>query len=98
MEKAGEPVTSKEAMGMIKPILEHLLNGRYPLHFCTDEASQKRRVLANMIAAEGQTDGQATGGYDIPWCVAALEAEGGDLGKARNWLKNWAPTRAETSR
>ncbi|MCJ1398898.1 hypothetical protein MMC11_002099 [Xylographa trunciseda] len=98
LEKPGEPVTSKEAMGMIRPILEHLLNVRYPLHFCTDEASQRRRIFADMVAAEGQTDGQAVSGYDIPWCIAALEAEGGDLGKARSWLKNWAPTRAETSR
>ena len=98
LERPGEPVTSKEAMGMIRPALEHLINGRHPLHFCTDEASQKRRVLADMIAAEGETEGQAVGGYDLPWCIAALEAEGGDLGRARSWLRNWAPTRAETSR
>ncbi|MCJ1438840.1 hypothetical protein MMC27_008230 [Xylographa pallens] len=98
LERPGEPVTSKEAMGMIRPALEHLTNGGQPLHFCTDEASQKRRTLADMIAAEGQTEGQAAGGYDLPWCIAALEAEGGDLGGARSWLRNWAPTRAETSR
>ncbi|MCJ1386160.1 hypothetical protein MMC17_009286 [Xylographa soralifera] len=97
LERPGEPVTSKEAMGMIRPILERLSNGRHPLHFCTDEASQKRRVLADMIAAEEQIEGQTVGGYDIPWCVAALEGEGGDLGTARSWLRNWAPTRAETS-
>ncbi|MCJ1290336.1 hypothetical protein MMC34_001872 [Xylographa carneopallida] len=98
LERPGEPVTSKEAMGIIRPALEYLGNGRQPLHFCTDEASQKRRVLADMIAAEGQADGETIGGYDLPWCIAALEAEGGDLGRARSWLKNWAPTRAETSR
>ncbi|MCJ1285580.1 hypothetical protein MMC26_004921 [Xylographa opegraphella] len=98
-ERPGEPVTSKEAMGLIKPTLEHLMNdGSHPLHFCTDEASQKRRVLADMIAVEDESEGQAVGGYDLPWCMAALEAEGGDLGNARRWLRNWAPTRAETSR
>lgn len=77
---------------MIKPILEQLIQGRSPLHFCTDEASQKRRVLAELLAgAEGES------GYDLRWSVAALEAEGGDLGHARIWLNNWAPTLAETS-
>ena len=98
LERPGEPVTSKEAMGMIRTNLEHLLDGRHSLQFCTDEASQRRRVLAEMVAAEGQTQGQPVGGYDLPWCIAALEAEGGDVGRARTWLGNWAPTRAETSR
>jgi len=31
----------------------------------------------------------------MEWCVAALEAEGGDLDKARSWLKSWAPQRNE---
>lgn len=84
--------TSKEATSMIKPILEQLIPGCGPLHFCTDEASQKRRVLAEMLA-----DAERGRGYDLRWCVAALEAEGGDLGKARGWLENWAPTMAETS-
>ena len=88
-------ITSKEAMSMIKPILEQLIKGGGPLHFCTDEASQKRRVLAEMLAAE--RDGGSGSGYDLPWCIAALEAESDDLGKARSWLENWAPTRGETS-
>lgn len=85
-------ITSKEATSMIKPILEQLIAGGGPLHFCTDEASQKRRVLAEMLA-----DAEGGRGYDLRWCVAALEAEGGDLGKARGWLENWAPTLAESS-
>ena len=85
--------TSKEAMSMIKPVLEQLIKGDGLLHFCTDEASQKRRVLAEMLAAERP----GGNGYDLPWCIAALEAEAGDLSKARSWLENWAPTRAETS-
>jgi hypothetical protein len=31
------------------------------------------------------------------WCVAAMEAEGGDLDRARAWLKGWAPQRTEAS-
>lgn len=85
--------TSKEATGVIKPILAQLTDGDASLHFCTDEASQKRRLLAGMIAAEQGEGGN--GGYDLGWCVAALENEDGDLGKARNWLRNWAPTRVE---
>lgn len=34
-------------------------------------------------------------GYALEWCVAALEAEGGDLDGARGWLRNWANSRAE---
>jgi len=89
-------ITSKEAMSLTKPILEQLIKGEGPLHFCTDEASQKRRVLAEMLAAE-RLGPDGSSGYDLPWCIAALEAESGDLSKARSWLENWAPTRAETS-
>lgn len=69
-----------------------------PFYFCTDETSQRRRVLAEMLAAEGATP--ATGGksYELPWCVAAVEAGGGSLDKAREWLVNWAPAREESVR
>ena len=106
-EISGESVGSKEALGMIKPIVEKLKDGKGPLHFCTDEASQKRRILAEMVAAEGGTGskgeedssrGKRGGTYDVRWCVAALEAENGDLGKARTWLGNWAPTIVETTK
>ncbi|MCJ1409974.1 hypothetical protein MMC19_004059 [Ptychographa xylographoides] len=97
VERPGNPVASREATGMIKPILEHIVDGRDSLHLCTDEASQKRRALADMVATEGYGDNDGAG-YDLPWCVAALEAEAGDLDKGRTWLKNWAPTRIETSR
>lgn len=104
----GRSFTSKEAMQMIKPTLDDLIGGSAPLHFCTDESSQRRRIVAEMLAAEGDGDGGGTGkgkakegsaaagSYDIEWCVAALEVEGGDLDKARTWLKSFAPTRAET--
>ena len=38
-----------------------------------------------MLAAEGA--------WEREWCIAALEAEGGDLTKARSWLADWAPTK-----
>lgn len=64
-----------------------------PFYLCTDQVSQQRRIQAEMIAAEGaMTGGKA---YDLPWCVAAVEATAGDLDKAREWLTNWAPARDE---
>ena len=106
LQGAEDNVTSKEALGMIKPFLEGLKVKGSPVHFCTDEGSQRRRVMAEMITAEGMEGGGAAkgkgkgkegaaGGYDLEWCVAALEAESGDLGKAMEWLKTWAPTRDE---
>ena len=37
-------------------------------------------------------------GYELEWCIAALEVENGDLDKGRQWLKDYAPTRAEAAR
>ena len=99
-----ETTGSKEALAMVKPFLEKLGDTGSPLHFCTDEAAQKRRTLAEMIAAEGQSGGagnQREGpliGYGLAWCVAGLEAEEGDLDRARAWLRRWAPTRTEKGR
>lgn len=108
MTQEGQTIPSKEALGMIKPTLESLKDGKVPVHFCTDEASQKRRVLAEMVTAEGNAGGKGKGkerdnlaegsGHDLEWCVAALEAAGGDLDKARAWLRDFAPTRAEAAR
>ncbi|KAK3710832.1 hypothetical protein LTR37_010056 [Vermiconidia calcicola] len=92
-------ITTKDALPMIKPFLDGLANGQMatPLHFCVDEASQKRRKLAELLAAE--SGGVASkGGYSLEWCVGALEAEGGDLDAAGQWLRNWAPTRMEQGR
>lgn len=88
-------VPTKDAIPLVKPFLEGMDGRGYetPLHFCTDEASQRRRALAEMLSAEKGVEGK--GGYGMEWCVAALEAEGGDLDKARGWLKGWAPQRAE---
>jgi len=81
-------VSMKEALSLVKPLLEGLGNEASPLHFCTEESNQKRRVLAELLAAERGLKGER---YGLEWCVAALEAEGGDLDKAREWLKAWAP-------
>ncbi len=108
MAQDSQAISSKEALGMIKPTLEGLKDGKVPVHFCTDEPSQKRRVLAEMVAAEGNAGGKGKekersgsvggSGYELEWCVAALEAAGGDLDKARGWLRDFAPTRAEAAR
>ena len=89
-------VSSKEAIVFTKPILANLMDFSQQLHFCTDESSQKRRLLAEMLAAED--DDTEKHGYHLQWTVAALEAESGDLGKARAWLDNWAPTKVELAR
>ena len=104
----GQTISSKEAMGMIKPTLDGLKDGKVPVHFCTDEASQKRRMLGELVAAEGSAGGKGKGraidgsaegsGYELEWCVAALEAAGGDLDKGRSWLRDFAPTRAEVAK
>lgn len=103
-----QSLMSKEATQMIKPMLEHLNSGSFPMQLCTDEASQKRRILAEMVAAEGrdtldngkggsQGNPDSGSGYELGWCIAALEVESGDLDRSRAWLKGFAPTRAETS-
>ena len=104
----GQAISSKEALGMIRPTLDGLKDGKVPVHFCTDEASQKRRVLAELVTAEGNAGGKGKGkekdglvegsGYELEWCVAALEAAGGDLDRARGWLRDFAPTRAEAAK
>lgn len=109
----GQSISSKDALGMIRPTLDGMKEGgKVPVHFCTDETSQKRRVVAELVAAEGDAGGKGKGkgkgkerdgvvegsGYELEWCVAALEAAGGDLDKARGWLRDFAPTRAEAAK
>lgn len=111
-------MTSKEAMAMVRPLLEGLgapagsgnglrAGSGVPVQFCTDEGSQKRRGLAEMMAAErgeGQLSEKGKGRmkepkaeeYELEWCAAALDIEGGDLDRARQWLRDYAPTRAES--
>ncbi|KAE8444570.1 hypothetical protein EG329_014494 [Mollisiaceae sp. DMI_Dod_QoI] len=77
--------TTQEAIPKVKSLMELLPNKNAPIHFCVDEGSQKRRGLAEMLAAEKV--------YELEWCVAACEAESGHLDAARTWLQNWAPKR-----
>jgi hypothetical protein len=83
--KKGPALTTKDALPLIQPLLERMSDKGEPIYFCTDEASQKRRNLAEMLAGEKV--------WDLEWCVAACEAESGNLEKARTWLENWAPRR-----
>ena len=89
----GGAVTTKDALPMIKPFVDAVVSAETkPLHFCVDEASQTRRALAEMLKEEHGMKGET---YSLPWCIGALEAETGQLDKAREWLGNWAPTRSE---
>ncbi|KAK3942633.1 ubiquitin fusion degradation protein UFD1-domain-containing protein [Diplogelasinospora grovesii] len=83
LEKLGG--SAAVTLPLIKPLLEDIKNHGRPMHFCVDEASQRRKKTAEMLAAEGI--------YELEWCIAALEAERGDLTKARGWLQDWAPTK-----
>jgi hypothetical protein len=84
----GEVISTKEALPMIKPLMDNVADTRSHMYFCTDEGSQRRRKLGEMMAAEGE--------YEVEWCIAANEAENGNLEAAREWLRNWAPKKSET--
>ncbi|OQE13934.1 hypothetical protein PENFLA_c042G09663 [Penicillium flavigenum] len=99
---SGPPVTMSvvEIMKLTRPLVEALnmqpdVSNTAPLYLCADETSQHRRNLAGLIAAES-TEGNDKM-YGLPWCIAAAEAAGGDLEKAREWLSKWAPTQDATS-
>ena len=72
-------LTLSEAMKVVQPQVDGMLNESVEFHFCVDEAIQRRAFLAHMIAAEG--------GYGLDWCRKAIEEAKGDLGKARTWLE-----------
>jgi len=82
-EKIGSSAAA--ALPLVKPLLEEIDDHGKPMHFCVDESSQRRQVMAGLLAGEGI--------WEREWCIAALEAEGADLNKARTWLTDWAPTR-----
>jgi hypothetical protein len=81
----GLAMTAQTALPIIKPLLDTTSDKSAAMYFCVDEGSQKRRVLAEMLAGEGM--------FEFEWCVAAFEAEGSNLEGARTWLQNWAPKR-----
>lgn len=97
-----QPATMSAAdiLNVVRPLIDGVKlqpgagRNTAPFYFCTDQASQQRRTLAEMITAEGVvSEGRA---YDLEWCVAAVEAAGGDLDKAKEWLSNWAPAKGES--
>ncbi|GAO18038.1 hypothetical protein UVI_02042850 [Ustilaginoidea virens] len=68
---------------LVKPLVAMVSDSRGKMYFCVDESSQERRKLAESLATEKV--------WDLEWCVAAAEAEKGDLERMRNWLQAWAP-------
>lgn len=86
LAEPGVSISAKDALPLIQPLLQNLMDSSMPMYFCVDEASQKRRKLAEMMASEGI--------YELEWCIAALEGENGDLDTARQWLQNWAPKKS----
>lgn len=94
-EPGASPVSMSvaEIMKLTKPLAEVLTtkpdaSNTEPLFFCVDETSHQRRNIAKMIAISTEGDKQ----FDLPWCIAGVEAAGGDMEKAREWLSKWAPT------
>ena len=55
------------------------------LWFCTDEANQRNKVVAEGIASEGF--------WELEWAVAGCEAWKGEEGKVREWLGKYAARR-----
>lgn len=77
--------SSKNALAATKPLMAALADLSQPVYFCVDEASQKQRSVAEMLAAEKT--------WDFEWCIAAAEAEKGQATGMRDWLQAWAPRR-----
>lgn len=72
-------------MAEVKPLVADVDDKSKPMFLCVDEGGQKRRMVADVLASEGI--------WELEWCVAATEAEGPNMDKAREWLKNWAPAK-----
>lgn len=87
LAKKGDVISTKDALPTVQKLLTSLSDLRTSMYFCVDEGCQMRRKLADMLAGEGA--------YEAEWCVAACEAENGNLDSARQWLVNWAPKRTE---
>lgn len=91
-------ISAANVLTLVRPLLNAVTfqpdtPNTAPFHFCTDQTGQQRRVLADMIAAEGAVTGGKT--YELAWCVAGVEAAGGNLDRVREWLENWAPAMGE---
>ncbi|CAM1502535.1 Fc.00g045190.m01.CDS01 [Cosmosporella sp. VM-42] len=80
-----KPSSAKEVLPLVKPLLAGVASDKEPLYFCVDESSQFMRKFAEMLGEQDL--------WDLEWCIAAAEAEKGDLTRMREWLGAWAPTR-----
>ncbi|KKY35596.1 putative ubiquitin fusion degradation protein [Diaporthe ampelina] len=69
----------------VKPLVAEVDDRSKLMYFCVDEGGQKRRMVAEVLASEGI--------WDLEWCIAAAEAEGPNMDKGREWLRNWAPAK-----
>ncbi|KAK6346914.1 hypothetical protein TWF696_007014 [Orbilia brochopaga] len=97
-------ISSKEATAIVKPLVtvEGLQGGytSHPLHFCVDEATQKRKNIAEMLSYTDDSNSQ--GGWAIEWCTKAVELVSNEAtdeaelaNKARDWLEKFAVRRNE---
>ncbi|KIV89537.1 hypothetical protein PV10_06930 [Exophiala mesophila] len=82
-------ITAKDGLPLLQPIMKQLAqDDTSGLSFCVDEASQNKRAVAEMLAAEGL--------YDLNWCIQALEESRGNPSVARDWLIAAAPKIGES--
>ncbi|EPE28851.1 Cdc48 2-like protein [Glarea lozoyensis ATCC 20868] len=82
-EEGKESLTTQQALPIVKPLMDNYNDHSSSMYFCVDDGTQKRRKFAELMAAEKV--------YELEWCIAALEAQTGNLDAARQWLQNWAP-------
>jgi hypothetical protein len=78
-------LTTQQALPIVKPLMDGYNDHTTSMYFCVDDSIQKKRKVAELLEAENS--------FDLEWCIAALEAETGNLDSARQWLKNWAPAK-----
>ncbi len=100
-------MSAKEALPLVKPVTERLEAGASSLFFCVDEASQRRRDTASLLAVADTHTGSENEAqqYELEWWVWALEQVRAGLGseaeleekrrRAGDWLRANAPRRGE---
>ncbi|KAF8466439.1 hypothetical protein BDZ91DRAFT_696719 [Kalaharituber pfeilii] len=82
--------TMAEVKKEVAGVVEGLRDKNLPVGLCVDEATQKRRALAEGMCAAG--------GYEVAWGVKAVEEAGGDEAGARKWLARWGVRRDEVGK
>ncbi|CAO3637227.1 unnamed protein product [Mucor hiemalis] len=86
-----EPKDATTAASLLIPMIKSLprelalSNPNPELYFCVDEATTRKKFLAELLASESE------GKYELGWCVRAIESEQEDLDRAKTWLDNHAP-------